>query len=61
MLQIYINEGLHYQNGYSVTLETNNNVAKGVKWFSPQKNVIHVQHELTLPERTGITVIVNPK
>ena len=51
--QIFLNEKLHYSSGYSVSLTPSD---AGVEWSSPATNYVTVSHDLSLPERTVITV-----
>ena len=55
--EIYLNEALHYKNGYTVAIQP-----EGVAvWTSPRTNHIEVIHNAGLPERTGIQVTITPK
>ncbi len=56
-VQIYVNEDLHYVKGYDVTV-TSSDKSDGVKWSSPQHNSVHIEHKLTLPPATLITVTI---
>ena len=57
LLQIYLNEALHYKNGYTVAIQP-----EGVAvWTSPRTNHIEVTHNEGLPERTVIQVTITPK
>ena len=60
LFQIYLNEDLHYKNGYTVDLEIAGTSGRG-KWFSPKTNYVHVQHDITLSENSPISVIIKPK
>lgn len=52
--QIYINEQLHYINGYVITVTPSD----ATKWSSPSKNIIHVEHD-TSKLQPGALVTVN--
>ena len=54
ILQIYVNEELHYTNGYSVTVTPKD----AVKWYSPGDNMIHVEHDMN-KLKLGATITVH--
>ena len=57
-IQIYINEELHYVNGYTVTVTPSD----AVQWSSPSKNMIHVEHDASkLQPEAIITVVIKPQ
>ena len=60
LLQIYLNEDIHYHMGYTVTLETSNK-GGGVMWSSPKHNTVQVQHDPTLPHGSIVTVTIEAK
>ncbi|XP_064403689.1 endoglycoceramidase-like [Halichondria panicea] len=59
--EIYLNEDIHYQMGYTVTLETSDKDGGGVMWSSPKHNTVQVQHDPTLPHGSIVTVTIEAK
>lgn len=54
--QVYLNEDVHYKNGYSVVATP----AGSLTWWSPSKNLVEVIHNPSLPDGTEIHVQILP-
>ena len=57
IVQIYLNEVLHYKNGYDVAIKPEG----AAVWDSPQTNHVEITHSSGLPEGTVIQVNITPK
>ncbi len=57
VLQVYLNEGLHYPNGFTVSL------SPMMKWYSlnSKRNTLIFTHPADLPEFTKLTIVIKPK
>jgi endoglycosylceramidase len=53
---IYLNKAVHYASGYTVSILPSH----AASWRAVDTNSIHVTHNVTLPDGTGIQVIISP-
>lgn len=56
--EIYLNEDLHYEQGFNVTLNNEN-----LEWYQPKKNRVHVRPKtnLTIAEGSTVSLLINRK